>query len=100
MLIPVFISFIVSLGVSLALYPLVHRLGFLDKPDETRKIHKKPIAYGGGIAILIAFCITALIFFDTDTKLLGLLSAALLITLTGIYDDYYGMRATAKLGLQ
>jgi UDP-GlcNAc:undecaprenyl-phosphate GlcNAc-1-phosphate transferase len=50
--------FLASAAISVALTPVVRRaaarFGFLDRPDEERKAHERPVPYGGGIAIFLA----------------------------------------------
>ena len=48
-----------SLLVSLAITPIVtliaSRLGFVDRPDDVRKLHKRAVPRLGGIAIGISY---------------------------------------------
>ena len=57
----ILITFIVSLVLSLALTPLVGRLGArfgaVDEPRE-RKVHTKAVPRIGGLGILVAFMLT------------------------------------------
>jgi len=41
---------------------IAHRIGALDMPGE-RKVHTKPIPRLGGLAVFVAFAVTALAFF-------------------------------------
>ena len=104
--------------VALVLTPLVRgaarRTGFVDRPGE-RKIHSTDIAYGGGIAVAIAFT-TALfaafyvqqhflnIPFEQDKVRIPVLIAigagALGALLLGLFDDKYRLSPAAKLAGQ
>src|SRR3954465_6463207 len=48
------VSFVISWALTFIVRRVAIRVGFTDKPGH-RKIHSKPIALGGGIAIFLAF---------------------------------------------
>ena len=87
------------------------RLGLVDKPDVSRKLHEKPVPVGGGIVI---FCVTSLMIFgialllarSTDHPLLAvnalfpLLFAATILVGVGLLDDKRGMSGKTKLSFQ
>src|SRR3954453_4468042 len=52
-------SFVISWLLTFIVRRVAIRIGFTDKPGH-RKIHSKPIALGGGIAILLAFALPML----------------------------------------
>tara|TARA_Y100000768_G_scaffold350053_1_gene300013 strand:+ start:572 stop:1513 length:942 start_codon:yes stop_codon:yes gene_type:complete len=71
----------------------------LDIPNK-RKIHKKPTAYTGGIAISVIL-LTAIILFDNFNKSLSLiLSIAFLISFVGLIDDKFNLNIGGKISLQ
>lgn len=101
--------------LSLCLTPLVRRFavdrGVVDKPNA-RKIHTKPIARLGGVAVIISFCILLGIvlvtnpqrlhfsdstLFGIDTNLIGVLLGIALLCIVGIIDDVKGMSPWLKL---
>ncbi len=53
------LTFLISLMVSAAVYPLVKRLAFfsnaLSVPSKDRHVHSKPIPLLGGLSIIIGF---------------------------------------------
>ncbi len=81
---------------------LSYKFQFVDIPND-RKIHSKPTAYTGGIAISIIL-LFALQFFETfnilDRKLNLILSTAFLTSAIGLIDDRYNLNVGGKLGLQ
>ena len=96
----------VSLAVSLLLTPLFRglawRLGVLDYPGEARKVHRKPVAYLGGMAFHAAFLAAALCVEWFAPRLAGpaLFPAATLgtvVLLMGLWDDARGLSGTFKL---
>ncbi len=107
------IIFIISLLLSLALTPMMGRLGIrfgaIDTPDS-RKIHSQPIPRIGGVAIFISF-LAALIIINLlstrvsnllvlDRQLLFFFLGAGICFITGLIDDFYSLNATIKLACQ
>ena len=103
-------AFFVAFVIAYVLTPLIRKWasswGMMDAPGE-RRIHEKPIARGGGIAIFIAFHLGYLaIYFmgyETVTHSLnfdwwkGFALASSVLLLTGIIDDIIGVKPLLKL---
>ena len=107
-----------ALGVSLLATPLMRRLalryGVVDRPDLVRKRQRRPVAYLGGAAIFLAWLAgLATCHFITphdpraaDLGLthvsfpISLVIGALVITLTGLFDDVFGLSPRVKIGGQ
>lgn len=106
--------FIIAFSLSFMVTPICGRLavkiGAVDYPKDSRKIHKKPMPYGGGIAIFTAFFVTSLMITYVPalrdhikmdiTKLFGLFLASLIVLAVGLRDDIKPMRALHKLLFQ
>jgi UDP-GlcNAc:undecaprenyl-phosphate GlcNAc-1-phosphate transferase len=121
--------FVVSFLVSLIATPLMRRLavrhGIIDRPSESRKVHRIPIAYLGGVAVflgllagilysylayalapgddLLTFHKTAFIDKDTLTPFplpFSVLLGMTVIMLVGLLDDVVGIQPRVKLGGQ
>lgn len=108
----------VSFLVSFILTPLMRsqalRYGVVDRPDLLRKNHKIPIAYLGGIAIFLAWLagmFTCFFIEPHDPRVLALglhhvafpitiVIGALVIVLTGLMDDVFGIGPRVKIGGQ
>src|SRR6266852_5412043 len=107
------VALVSSCGLCLILIPVVRRLalryGLVDQPDGHRKIHKKPTAVAGGLAILVS-CITVIgaLFLAPDNPvtdslrsnwptMLSLLLGALVISALGMADDLGRLRGRYKL---
>lgn len=106
------VIFITSIILSIILTPIVKKIaikhGFVDLPDE-RKMHKEPVAYGGGIAIFISFFLTviggsAYLYFSgmqISSRDIRIAAAFLIGTffsaLLGFIDDKIAMKAKHKL---
>lgn len=104
-------SFIVALIISFAATPLVKRLAFrigaVDIPKDNRRMHKKPMALLGGLAIFYGFFVSVLCFSDfrlpsggINWSLLGILAGSVIITVLGIFDDRKPLPAHFKFAVQ
>jgi UDP-GlcNAc:undecaprenyl-phosphate/decaprenyl-phosphate GlcNAc-1-phosphate transferase len=109
------VAFIVALAVAAMLTPVVthyaHRFGWLDRPNEARKIHTRAVPRLGGIAVVVAFFapiiglaiytnrISGLIYQD-QTLVIALVCGGLSIVGLGVYDDLRGADAKLKLLVQ
>lgn len=103
-------SFVVALIVTYAATPLSIKLAFkigaLDIPKDSRRMHKKPIPRIGGIAIVYGFLISVCCFssFMVDgvlnMPLLGILIGAFIISVLGFLDDLKPKPAILKFIIQ
>jgi UDP-GlcNAc:undecaprenyl-phosphate GlcNAc-1-phosphate transferase len=102
-------AFLIAMGVTFALTPLVRRLSlkmnWLDKPNW-RKLNKKPMPLLGGIAIYLGFVVSLMLFIHKEPfsenayKLLGLIGTSFVVVLVGIADDIHGLTPRRKLFYQ
>lgn len=97
-------AFVVAFLISYASTPIVKmlafRIGAVDVPKDNRRMHKKPIARLGGLAIFYGFIISILCFAEIDTELRGILIGCLVIVVLGIFDDIYSLNALFKFVIQ
>jgi UDP-GlcNAc:undecaprenyl-phosphate GlcNAc-1-phosphate transferase len=119
------VVFIVAFLVTLLSTPIMRRLaianGIIDRPSETRKIHRIPIAYLGGAAVFLgmlsgiiysyfATVTPGLMGFHTTQYLdadqqpytvpFSIILGMTLIMLAGLLDDVVGIPPRLKVGLQ
>lgn len=91
--------FMTSLFASLIMVPFLYRWGMeqkmVDIPDE-RKIHRKAVPRLGGISICMAFLFSLLVFVDLTREMRGILAGMLIIFVTGMVDDLYGLSPLRK----
>jgi UDP-GlcNAc:undecaprenyl-phosphate/decaprenyl-phosphate GlcNAc-1-phosphate transferase len=119
-----FYVFDVSFVLALLLTPVMKRLsvqwGFVDQPDQERKIHTQPMPLLGGVALFAAFALNVVLnylivlpvvarwnvgdlslyaegAFSVWRKLIVLLVGGLLMIVLGVYDDKYELKARTKL---
>jgi UDP-GlcNAc:undecaprenyl-phosphate/decaprenyl-phosphate GlcNAc-1-phosphate transferase len=107
-----FIAFILAFIVAFSATPMVKKIAFqigaVDVPRDSRRMHKKPMARIGGLAIFFGFLVSVLFdiagrlfsvptVFSLDDQMLGLIIGILIIVATGIIDDIYQIKARYKL---
>ena len=79
---------------------LAYKVGAIDVPKDNRRMHKVPIPRLGGLAIFLAFLLSALIFADIDRQLQGILLGSVIIVVLGALDDVLALKALPKLIVQ
>ncbi len=101
--------FLVSFLVALVATPLVRKLAIamdiIDRPDESRKQHRYPIAYLGGLAVFLgvmAALVYSVVLVDGAGGTLGpvpfsIIIGLLAITFTGLADDVWGWDPRLKI---
>jgi len=102
------LSFLVALGVTFALTPLMKRVAYacnlLAYPGK-RKIHHKPTPYLGGIAIYGGFIagmfivVLSKVVFTSQfiVQITGIFIASTFIVIVGVWDDVKNIRPWMKL---
>ncbi|MDA9105664.1 undecaprenyl/decaprenyl-phosphate alpha-N-acetylglucosaminyl 1-phosphate transferase [Candidatus Pelagibacter sp.] len=76
-----------------------YKLNLLDIPNK-RKMHLKPTAYTGGLALCFIYIFAIFLFNFPSQKLDLILSIAFLIGVVGFIDDKYSLNVGGKLSLQ
>ena len=89
-------SLIISFLLTPAVKKLAKFINAVDIPGK-RRINKIPIPNIGGLAIYASFVITALIFLEINKNLIGILVGGSLITFIGFIDDKYEISPLWKL---
>lgn len=95
----ILIYIIVSFFILYFFSKLSYALNLIDIPNN-RKIHKKPTAYTGGIALSIILVCSIILFDSFNTNLSLILSIGFLISIVGLIDDKYNLNIGGKLSLQ
>lgn len=97
-------TFITAFVITFLLTPPVKKLAFkigaVDVPKDNRRMHKKPTALLGGLAIYAGFVVAALIFVPLDKAFIGILLGSVIIVVMGVFDDIYVLSAKLKLLIQ
>jgi len=99
-LLPAFSAFILTAIITPLVIGLYRRRGWVDDPakeSRPKNTHSHPVPRGGGIPIFIALAIAGFFFLGADKHFLGILTAALILTLVGIADDIYDLSPYLRL---
>jgi len=96
---PLIISILISLVLGYPVMLLAKHLKIMDIPASApHKTHAHPTPLAGGILIVSALAVIALIFHRwLNREILVVLSAALIIFFFGLWDDLKGLSAGPKL---
>ncbi len=98
------LALLLATAISYCTTPLVKRaaqkMGAMDIPKDGRRMHDHPIPRMGGLAIAIAFLLTALLTVKLDRQLQGILLGSIVILVLGVLDDCLTLRALPKFIVQ
>lgn len=105
---PVLVSaWVFALAATWLCKKIALRLGIVDKPDAYVKTHKEPVAYLGGIGIMVGLTVGILAgiamiqdcehFSKALSWLLGILAGAAVACFVGLVDDLLDLRPRQKL---
>jgi UDP-GlcNAc:undecaprenyl-phosphate GlcNAc-1-phosphate transferase len=101
------ISFVFGLLATWLCKKIALKYGIVDRPDDTVKTHKGPIAYLGGIGILAGFSIgilTGIECFKEDVGIsrwvMGILTGSAIACFVGLIDDVYNLKPWHKIAGQ
>lgn len=94
------LMFLLPLAGTLLFTPVVIRFALvrdiLDRPGK-HKTHTRARPLLGGLAIFASFALMLFIFLPMNDKLLSLVVATLVLVITGLIDDLFGIRPYYKL---
>jgi len=96
-LLPLFISFLISFIITPLVIFLYRYLGWVEKPHRQRDTHTYPVPRGGGIPIWIALILASIIFLPQDQHWRGIMAGASLLTFMGILDDRLDLNPYLRL---
>lgn len=104
---PVFLgSFLAALAATALCKKIALKYGIVDKPDDTVKTHKEPIAYLGGIGMLIGLLVgilTGIATLNNDQFahifrcLIGILAGGAIACFIGLTDDVFDIKPWKKI---
>jgi UDP-GlcNAc:undecaprenyl-phosphate GlcNAc-1-phosphate transferase len=98
------IAFISAVIISFVMTPWARKLaikvGALDIPKESRKIHNKPMPYFGGLAIYVSIIACMFVYMPHTSTNYHIMAGETVIVLAGVIDDMFGMPAKVKLFIQ
>lgn len=100
LLVTILCAFLISFTTTPIARVLAFKVGAVDVPKDSRRMHTKPIPRMGGLAIFLGFSITVTVFLAPTKEIIGMLIGALILVIVGIFDDIYSLPALLKLFLQ
>lgn len=107
-----FAAFFVALAATPVMRVLAVRNGIVDWPDLQRKTHALPVAYLGGVAILLGWLAGIAVCWFVHPVVDGhashevvrfpmsIVLGAVVVALTGVFDDIYGISPRVKVSGQ
>jgi UDP-GlcNAc:undecaprenyl-phosphate GlcNAc-1-phosphate transferase len=99
-------SFLTALATTALCKKIALKYGIVDKPDDTVKTHTEPIAYLGGIGILVGLIFGVLIGIATFKSeqfgkifrwLAGILAGGTIACFVGLADDIFDIKPWEKI---
>lgn len=94
------LAMLVSFAATPVVKSLAHKVGAIDVPKDERRMHKRPIARMGGLAIFVGFLLSTLLLVNWTPQIRGMLLGAIIIVVLGILDDIYALPAVPKFLVQ
>ena len=94
------VAFLVSFSATPVVMLYANKIGAIDIPKDSRRVHKKPVPRIGGLAIFYGFIISVLVFSTIDHQMMGILIGSVIIVTIGVIDDIRGLPALVKLVFQ
>lgn len=86
----------IAVQVALKFFP---KWGLMDRPHKYG-LKRAPIPYYGGLALVAAFMINALLWLKLDARLLIFFAIALVIVAISFWDDFKGLKPIWRLLMQ
>ena len=100
----VLIALLVAMVVSFLMTPVVrsfaYKVGAIDVPRDSRRMHKVPTPRLGGLAIFSGFMISTLLFISMTPEMKSILLGAVVIVVLGVIDDSMALPAVLKFVVQ
>ncbi len=95
-----FLSGVLSFLLTPPVKRLAYKIGAVDVPKDTRRMHKRPIPRLGGLAIFFAFLVSAVLVGKINPQRVWILIGAVIIVALGIVDDRKALGAKFKFVIQ
>ena len=90
-------AFILALIFTPVAIWIAPKIGAVDVPKDSRRMHTKPMPRFGGMAIFIGAMVAITVFMGNDPRVVGILIGGICIYALGVIDDLKGMPAKVKL---
>ncbi len=98
------LPFLTAVIISYIATPFVRKLapkiGAVDIPKDSRRVHTEPMPLIGGLAIFIAVAIVTLVFLPLTKEIISLIIGAIIVVIGGIIDDIKELKPKEKFIFQ
>ncbi len=94
------IAFVVAFLTTPLSIKLAHKLGVIDVPKDTRRVHSKPIPRFGGLAIVCGSMAAMIIPAGMNSQIKVAMIGGILMYLLGAADDMFNLRPIVKFAGQ
>lgn len=94
------LSFVVAFAATPFVKRLAYKIGAVDVPKDSRRMHKTPKARLGGLAIFLGFLVSVCIFTNLPHSVVGILLGTVVIVVLGMFDDMNPLSAKFKFFVQ
>lgn len=91
---------IVALITTPVVRTLAFKVGAVDVPKDSRRMHSHPIPRMGGLAIFFGFTLSVVMFLPLTEQVRGMMLGAVIIVILGVFDDIYALPAKPKFVVQ
>lgn len=93
-------SFLVTIISMPFIDAIAFRVGAVDVPNDSRRMHKNPIPRLGGLAMFYGFIVGVLCFAELTAQVQGIIYGLLIIVTLGVIDDIKPIDAKIKFLIQ
>lgn len=96
------IAFVITYLTTPIVIKLAKRFRLIDDPVQRQHpahTHDRPIPRAGGLAILLGVLLPVIIFLPINKALLGIIAAAIITVIIGLFDDYHDLSPYLRFGL-
>ena len=91
------LAFVLSLAMTPVAIKIAPKIGAMDIPKDTRRMHTKAMPRFGGLAIFVGTTVsTAVFLLQLDNRITGILIGGVLIYTLGVIDDLKNLPAKVK----
>ena len=91
------LAFVVSLAMTPVAIKIAPKIGAMDVPKDSRRMHTKAMPRFGGLAIFCGTMISTAVFLaELDPRIKGIMLGGVLIYILGIVDDLKNLPAKVK----
>lgn len=94
------VAAVISFGSTPVVIALAKKIGAVDVPRDSRRMHTKPIPRLGGLAIFFGFLFSVLLFGQLNPELKSILLGCVIIVITGMVDDVVPLKWWIKMAFQ